>query len=75
MERKLNDPNDSKVDDFVKQFVSRFLSPLHAKLKTQNHRETQYTLFLCCNQQIVMMEDHGFSVEMEIDARLDFRSG
>jgi len=61
--------------DLSPDFVSLFLSPLRAKLKTQNPRETQYTLFLCCNQQIVMMEDHGFSVEMEIDARLDSRSG
>jgi hypothetical protein len=26
MERKSNDPNDSKVDDFVKRIVSRFAS-------------------------------------------------
>lgn len=55
--------------------LSPDLPPLRAKLKIQNHRETQYMLFFCCNQQIVMMKDHGFSVEMEIYARLDSRFG
>jgi hypothetical protein len=35
MERKLNDPNDSKVDEFVNRFVSRFCLPIFVSSSRQ----------------------------------------